>query len=101
MGAVALAGRVRAGLRLDPRRPRGHDRRRHRRPAAGSADAWADIGPALYGHNIATGNRTTVFLGYLLGAGLMVLGGLTEVWLGVDAEQETLEDIAQPITAEP
>jgi len=58
------------------------------------------IGPALYGHNIATGNRTTVFLGYLLGAGLMVLGGLTEVWLGVDAEQETLEDIAQPITAE-
>ena len=42
----------------------------------------------------------TVFLGYLLGAGLMVLGGLTEVWLGVDAEQETLEDIAQPITAE-
>ena len=23
-----------------------------------------------------------------------------EVWLGVDAEQETLEDIAQPITAE-
>ena len=34
------------------------------------------IGPALYGHNIATGNRTTVFLGYLLGAGLMVLGGL-------------------------
>ena len=25
------------------------------------------IGPALYGHNIATGNRTTVFYGYLLG----------------------------------
>src|SRR4051812_44189621 len=58
------------------------------------------IGPALYGHNIASGNRTTVFLGYLLGAGLMILGGLTEVWLGVDAEQETLEDIAEPITAE-
>jgi MFS family permease len=58
------------------------------------------IGPALYGHNIASGNRTTVFLGYLLGAGLMVLGGLTEVWLGVDAEQQSLEDIAEPITAE-
>ena len=26
-------------------------------------------GPGLYGHNIATGNRTTVFYGYLLGAG--------------------------------
>jgi MFS family permease len=58
------------------------------------------IGPALYGHNIATGNRTTVFLGYLLGAALMVLGGLTEVWLGVDAEQQPLEDVAEPITAE-
>ena len=58
------------------------------------------IGPALYGHNIASGNRTTVFLGYLLGAGLMILGGLTEVWLGVDAEQRGLEDIAEPLTAD-
>jgi len=58
------------------------------------------IGPALYGHNIASGNRTTVFLGYLLGAGLMVLGGLTEVWLGVDAEQRGLEDVAKPLTAD-
>ena len=57
-------------------------------------------GPARYGANSAPGNRTTVFFGYLLGAGLMVLGGLTEVWLGVDAEQEPLEDIAKPITAE-
>ncbi len=58
------------------------------------------IGPALYGHNIATGNRTTVFLGYLLGAGLMILGGLVEVWLGVDAEQRQLEDVATPLTAD-
>jgi MFS family permease len=58
------------------------------------------IGPALYGHNIASGNRTTVFLGYLLGAGLMILGGLTEVWLGVDAEQRGLEDVAKPLTAD-
>jgi MFS family permease len=58
------------------------------------------IGPALYGHNIASGSRTTVFLGYLLGAGLMILGGLTEVWLGVDAEQRQLEDVATPLTAD-
>ena len=57
------------------------------------------IGPALYGHNIATGNRTTVFLGYLLGAGLMIVAGLIEVWLGVDAEQRQLEDVATPLTA--
>jgi len=58
------------------------------------------IGPALYGHNIATGNRTTVFYGYLLGAGLMILGGLTEVFIGVNAEQRGLEDVATPLTAE-
>jgi MFS family permease len=58
------------------------------------------IGPALYGHNIATGNRTTVYLGYLLGAALMVVAGIVEIFLGVDAEQEQLEDVAEPITAE-
>jgi MFS family permease len=58
------------------------------------------IGPALYGHNIATGNRTTVFYGYLLGAGLMSLGGLTEMFIGVNAEQRGLEDVATPLTAE-
>ena len=60
---------------------------------------WRDHQPALYGHNIATGNRTTVFLGYLLGAGLMIVAGLIEVWLGVDAEQRQLEDVATPLTA--
>jgi MFS family permease len=58
------------------------------------------IGPALYGHNIASGNRTTVFYGYLLGAALMILGGLSEIWLGVDAEQKQLEDVATPLTAQ-
>ncbi|HLK41991.1 MAG TPA: MFS transporter [Thermoleophilia bacterium] len=58
------------------------------------------IGPALYGHNIATGSRTTVFYGYLLGAGLMVLGGVTEIFLGVDAERRQLEDVAPPLTAD-
>ena len=58
------------------------------------------IGPALYGHNIASGNRTTVLLGYLLGAVLMIIGGLTEAWLGVDAEQRPLEDVAEPLTAD-
>jgi MFS family permease len=61
------------------------------------------VGPALYGHQIgaagASGNRDPLFYGYLLGAGLMILGGLTEVWLGVRAEQRSLEDIAAPVTA--
>jgi hypothetical protein len=30
----------------------------------------------------------------------MILGGLTEIWLGVNAEQRSLEDIAEPLTSE-
>ena len=61
---------------------------------------WRNHRAALYGHNIATGNRTTVFYGYLLGAGLIILGGLAEIILGVNAEQRSLEDVAEPLTAE-
>ena len=31
----------------------------------------------------------------------MILGGLTEIWLGVNAEQRELESVAEPLTAEP
>jgi MFS family permease len=62
------------------------------------------IGPALYAHQIgaagASGNRTPLFWGYIVAAALMVIGGLTEVVLGVDAEQKPLEEVASPITAE-
>jgi hypothetical protein len=39
-----------------------------------------------------------VVYGYLFGAGLMILGGLVEIVLGIDAEGKALEDIASPIT---
>jgi MFS family permease len=55
-------------------------------------------GPWLYGHLIASGNRTTLFYGYLSGAILMFVAGLIEIWLGVDAEQRGLEDVAEPLT---
>ena len=38
--------------------------------------------------------------GYFLGAALMVVGGIVAIFLGVHAEQETLENIARPLTAE-
>jgi hypothetical protein len=41
-----------------------------------------------------------VALGYYLGAAVMILGGLAEVFLGVDAEQKSLEDVAEPLSAE-
>jgi len=40
-----------------------------------------------------------LFIGYLLGAAVMVLGGLVEVFLGVDAENKSLEDVATPLSA--
>ncbi|RLU92267.1 MFS transporter [Streptomyces griseocarneus] len=57
-------------------------------------------GPYLYGRLIGDGSdRTTLFLGYLLGATVMVAGGLTELFLGVDAEGRSLEEIATPLSA--
>jgi hypothetical protein len=44
---------------------------------------------------LALGN----FAGYL-GAAVMVIGGLMEMLLGVDAERKSLEDIAEPLSAE-
>ncbi len=56
-------------------------------------------GPAIFGHLIGTGSRTLLFKGYLVGAALMVVGGLTEIWLGVDAEGKSLESIAAPLSS--
>ena len=36
----------------------------------------------------------------MIAAGLMVIGGLVEAFLGVSAEQRPLEEIAEPITAQ-
>jgi hypothetical protein len=38
-----------------------------------------------------------LFLGYLLGAGVMMGGGLVAWFLAVDAEGKSLEDVATPL----
>ena len=48
---------------------------------------------------IATKSRTNVDYGYLLGAALMIGAGLVAVFLAVNAERRSLEDIARPLTA--
>ncbi len=58
------------------------------------------IGPLLFGHLIATNDRNMVALAFLIGAGVMALGGVAELVLGVRAENTQLEDIAKPLTAE-
>ena len=57
-------------------------------------------GPLLFGHLIDSGSRGHVAIAFLIGAGAMALGGVAELAWGVKAEQESLEDVAQPLTAE-
>jgi len=49
---------------------------------------------------VATGKVSDTVLAFSIGATLMILGGLAEIFLGVKAERKSLEDIAQPLTAE-
>jgi MFS family permease len=57
-------------------------------------------GPLLFGHLIDSGSNSTVAIGFYIGAATMALGGLIEIAFGVKAEQEELESIAKPLTAE-
>ena len=57
------------------------------------------VAPWLYGKLIES-SATSVFYGYLLGAGMMLVGALVELFLGVKAEGRSLESIATPLSAE-
>jgi MFS family permease len=61
-------------------------------------------GPLYFGSLIenatASGDITGIAPGYFVGAALMIAGGVVAIFLGVHAEQKTLEDIARPLTAE-
>jgi MFS family permease len=57
-------------------------------------------GPLLFAKLIATGHASTVAVGFYLGAAIMIVGGIVEIFLGVKAEGQQLEDIAKPLTAE-
>jgi MFS family permease len=56
------------------------------------------VGPSLFGALIDTGSRMSVFGGYLLGAVLMILGGLVAWRWAVPAERKSLEMVARPLT---
>jgi MFS family permease len=57
------------------------------------------IGPTFYGALIGEGdNPGKLFVGYLIAAGIMIAGGVVEIVLGVAAERQSLEDIANPLS---
>ncbi len=63
------------------------------------AQCFGFIGTHLYGHLIGTGNDPNrLFVGYLIGAGAMILGGLVAAVLGVAAEGKSLESMAAPLS---
>jgi MFS family permease len=61
-------------------------------------------GPLYFGSLIenatASGDIAGIAPGYYVGGGLMVAAGIIAIFFGVHAEQETLENIAKPLTAE-
>ena len=56
-------------------------------------------GPALFAYLVGTGSRELLFRGYLGGAAAMIVGGVVEALIGVDAERKSLESIASPLAS--
>ena len=66
------------------------------------AQIFGALGPVIYGALIGNGtNRTGLTIGYIIGGVIMILGGLVEVFFGINAEGKSLEDIARPLSAAP
>ena len=64
------------------------------------AQCFGAIAPAIYGALIGDGSEPVrLFWGYLMGAVIMIIGGVIAAFLAVDAEGKSLEDIASPLAA--
>jgi MFS family permease len=64
------------------------------------AQIFGTFGPFIYSALIGKGeDRTPLFYGYLLGASVMILGGLIAAFIGIAAENKSLEDVATPFAA--
>jgi MFS family permease len=57
-------------------------------------------GPLLFSDLVSTGRPGDVAIAFTVGAILMIAAGMVEVFLGVKAERQSLEDIATPLTAQ-
>lgn len=55
--------------------------------------------PWLFGHLIASGSKVHLLYGYLAGSALMLIAAAIEATCGVKAEQQSLENLAEPLSA--
>ena len=58
------------------------------------------VGPLLFGRLLGGDDPTGVAVGYWIAAGLMAFAAIVEIIFGVDAEQQSLEEIAEPLSAQ-
>jgi len=65
--------------------------------AVGTA-AGGIVAPLLFGRLIGSGRPGAICAGYGFAGALMVAAALLAVWLGVDAERKSLEDVAAPLS---
>ncbi|MBW4030595.1 MAG: MFS transporter [Acidobacteria bacterium] len=61
------------------------------------AQGFGALGPNIYGSLV--NSHRGLFAAYLVGAGVMMVGGLAEVFLGISAEGRPLEEVATPLSA--
>ena len=56
------------------------------------------LGPIIFGHLVGDGTaRDPLFWGYVVGASVMIFGGVVALVCGVDAEGRSLEEITDPL----
>jgi MFS family permease len=64
------------------------------------AQIFGAFGPAFYGALIGDGtSRTGLFWGYVIGGAIMVIGGVVELLIGINAEGKSLESVTRPLTS--
>jgi MFS family permease len=56
------------------------------------------IGPLLFGELIQSQQRSSLFVGYLIGAFLMMSAAVVQAIWGVAAERQSLEQVARPLS---
>jgi MFS family permease len=57
------------------------------------------IGPFFLGHLIDSGSRSSVFVGYLIGAALMIAAAVVAAFWATAAERKPLEEVAKPLAS--
>jgi MFS family permease len=58
------------------------------------------LGPLLFAAYVESGDTGQVFIGYIIAAVAMAFGGVMGILIGVKAEKESLEDVAEPLSAQ-